>query len=79
MSIGCCVSLDAYLRYVDDLPDPATSDYTELTARLGWRVSSSLELSLNGLNLLHANHREYAEPAGQEITRNVTAELRWTF
>ncbi|HET9863126.1 MAG TPA: TonB-dependent receptor [Steroidobacteraceae bacterium] len=72
-------SLDAMLRYVGKLPSPHTPSYTELGARAAWRASESLELSLNGVNLLDDRHREYAAPTAREIRRAVYAEARWTF
>lgn len=79
MDVGCCLSFDAVLRRVDELPDPQLSDYYELTARLGWRISDVLELSVTGLNLLRSDHREYPDPNGLRIRRSVFAEARWTF
>jgi hypothetical protein len=67
------------------LPDPALPHYVELNGRVGWRATASVELSLNGLNLLHARHYEFppspaGEAAGGEaIGRAVMAEARWKF
>lgn len=73
------IKLDATLRYVGALPDPALPHYFELSGRLGWRPIDSLELSINGLNLLHAQHYEFPAAAGGElIVRSVMAEARWT-
>jgi iron complex outermembrane recepter protein len=57
------LTFDATLRYVSSLPDPAVPAYTELNARLGWRLSSRCDLALTGLNLLHAHHQEFAPPS----------------
>jgi iron complex outermembrane receptor protein len=73
------LTLDAVLRYVGDLPAPAVPSYFELNARLGWRATRSLELSVTGTNLLHAHHLEYAAPDGEEIGRSALAEARWRF
>jgi iron complex outermembrane recepter protein len=79
MELGHHTSFDATLRYVGALPDPALAHYYEMDARVGWRPSHTLELSLSGLNLLHARHSEFAAPAGEYITRSVMAEARWRF
>jgi iron complex outermembrane receptor protein len=72
-------SVDAMLRYVGKLPSPANPSYTELGARVAWRASDALELSLNGANLLDDRHSEYAVPTAKEIRRSIYAEVRWTF
>jgi iron complex outermembrane receptor protein len=70
--------LDFTLRHVSKLPDPALHAYTELTARLAWQASRSLELSVAGNNLLHERHEEYPVPEGELIRRSVLLEARWT-
>lgn len=72
-------SINAILRYVGKLPSPESPSYTELGARVACRVSDSLDLSINGLNLLNERHAEYAVPTAREIPRSIYAELRWTF
>jgi iron complex outermembrane receptor protein len=72
-------TVDAMLRYVGKLPSPENPSYTELGARVAWRASDALELSLVGANLLDQRHSEYATPTAREIPRSVYAELRWTF
>jgi iron complex outermembrane receptor protein len=72
-------SIDAILRYVGKLPSPESASYTDLGARIAWRASESLELSINGLNLLDESHHEYALPTGHEIRRSIYGEVRWTF
>jgi iron complex outermembrane receptor protein len=79
MDLGNHISFDGSLRYVAELPDPMLPHYYELDARLAWRPSRALELSVNGRNLLHATHSEFAEPAGEYITRNILAETQWRF
>ena len=72
-------TLYADLRGVSALPDPRSPGYVELDARLGWRVSGKLELSLSGFNLLHSWHQEYAFPYGDRIERSVSLDARLTF
>ena len=77
MDFGEDVTLDAFLRYVSELPDPQHDSYLQLSARLAWDVSESLQLSLSGFNLLDARHTEYAPPLGEHISRSLFLELRW--
>jgi iron complex outermembrane recepter protein len=77
MDLGTRLTLDATLRHVSALPDPALSAYTEMNARLGWRVHRALELALSGLNLLHRRHLEFPAPYGEEISRSVMLQILW--
>jgi iron complex outermembrane receptor protein len=73
------LSFDAMLRYVGKLPAPVADDYTEISARLSWRFSEKLALSLNGFNLLDDSHLEYASPTANRIRRSIFAEAQLTF
>ena len=77
MNLPDDLNLDVDLRYVGALPDPAVPEYVEANARLGWRVSDQLDLSLSGFNLLHGQHLEY--PASDKIRRSVFLETRLRF
>ncbi|MEO8314273.1 MAG: TonB-dependent receptor, partial [Pseudomonadota bacterium] len=77
LDLGRNQTLDVSIRYVAKLPEPALPAYTELSARYAWRVSNAWELSVRGVNLLHATHREYPAPSGVQIERGVFAEARW--
>ena len=79
MTLGQRVTLDAFLRHVGDLPNPSHPSYYELSARLAWQVSHSLELAVSGFNLLHARHTEYPSPQGLNIERSGFAELKLRF
>ena len=72
------LDLDATLRHVGALPDPQLPAYWELSARLGWRATDRLEVSLSGSNLLHARHLELPLPYGEYIGRSVFARLDWS-
>jgi iron complex outermembrane receptor protein len=73
------ISLDAIVRKIGRLPQPAVDDYTELHARVAWQVNDGLELAVKGFNLLNESHREFAAPQGFEIRRSVMAELRYSY
>ncbi|MGA7538679.1 MAG: TonB-dependent receptor [Steroidobacteraceae bacterium] len=79
------VQFDAALRWIDTLhnnngPTPGTVPaYFELDSRIAWKVSPRIELSLDGRNLLHAEHVEYGFPSPTriEIARSVYANITW--
>ena len=80
------VSVDSFVRYVDELPAVFTPAYVELNTRMAWRPTPSLELALVGENLLDADHPESGSPASgrppgpaNPIQRSVFAEFRWTW
>jgi iron complex outermembrane recepter protein len=72
-------SVDGMLRHVAKLPSPESPAYTELSMRLAWQASRSVEVALSGFNLLNERHSEYAVPTATEIPRSIYAEARWTF
>jgi iron complex outermembrane recepter protein len=79
MTFGNRVTFDAFLRHVGDLPNPAQDDYYELSARLAWKIGSSIEAAVSGFNLLHSRHTEYPAPVGRQIERSVFGEVKLTF
>jgi iron complex outermembrane recepter protein len=79
-NLGSSVELDLMLRYVAALRDPAVPSYTELAARLGWRVSPRLELSLAAMNALDREHAEFGSPTARAVfDRAVMAKAVWAF
>ena len=54
--------LDAIVRRVSGLSDPAVSAYTTVNLRAGWRVRRDLELSVTGENLFYGGHAEFTDP-----------------
>lgn len=80
------VQLDLMGRYVSRLtgfPD-AIPAYVSLDARLAWRPSRDLELSVVGQNLLDNHHPEFSSSQQlgtplTEIRRCVYGRLKWTF
>jgi iron complex outermembrane receptor protein len=80
MKLGRDVTLDASLRYVAALPDPALPSYYDMSARIGWRACRNLQLSLSGTNLLNARHYELPATFGAEqLTRGVLVQGEWSF
>ncbi len=82
MNVSPTVELDLALRQVGRPAHSLLAAYTEADARIGWHMTNALELSLEGLNLLHPQHQEVADPAafpGREIPRSVMVRLRAGF
>jgi iron complex outermembrane receptor protein len=76
---------DATVRWVDSLAINSGSlagtvpAYFELDTRLGWALSTHLEVSVSGQNLLHDHHPEYSfpSPTRVEIARSVYGKIAW--
>lgn len=87
MNLAEDVSLDIDLRNIGSLPAPFSPSYTELGARLAWRATPALEISVVGSNLLHDTHAEFGTtintlqvgPVGVKVARRVFVNTRWTF
>jgi iron complex outermembrane receptor protein len=80
MNLSSALTLDADVRVIGSLPNPAVPAYTELNARLGWSITPSCDVSLSGLNLLHAQHVEYVVvPTTVEVGRSFLVDARWRF
>jgi len=79
------VEFDADARWVSTLynnsgPTVGTvPSYLDLNARLAWQLDSQFTLSLDGQNLLQAEHPEYGfpRPTRVEIQRSVYAKVVW--
>ena len=70
---------DLTWRYVGKLPDPVVPSYSVLDARLGWRVSKSLDLSLMVQNALDRKYAEFGAPAARAvIDRSYFVKITWT-
>jgi iron complex outermembrane receptor protein len=81
------VTVDAFARYVAELPRPQVPSYTELNLRLGWRPMPGLEVALVGADLLDDSHAEAGTapsstnpnppPPQTEIERAVWLDVIW--
>lgn len=70
--------LDVMVRRVGALPNPAVPAYTAVDARLGWRLSRDVELSLTLNNLFDDAHPEFgAAAARSEYERSLFLKLSW--
>jgi iron complex outermembrane receptor protein len=73
------LELDGFLRYASALPRPVLEGYAALDARIGWRPSKRLEVSLLGRNLLDRQHPEFVttNSLNEEVHRSAAVRLTW--
>ncbi|HEX7029185.1 MAG TPA: TonB-dependent receptor [Gammaproteobacteria bacterium] len=74
--------LALFVRHVDALSEsqPEVPEYTSLDARLGWRVTDNMELSLKVKNLLDDEHAEFNAPDGYAVYgRQAFIQLHWNY
>jgi iron complex outermembrane receptor protein len=66
-------------RYVESLPAQKVAGYETADARLGWRLTPQLQLSVTGQNLLQPHYAQFGgDPGGPvQIRRGVYGKLLW--
>ncbi|MBL8547901.1 MAG: TonB-dependent receptor [Hyphomonadaceae bacterium] len=79
MDFGERTQFDLAIRYVGDLPSPSVPSYVGVDARIGYRVTDRLELSIAGYNLLDEGHVEFINPSlpPRETSRSFFISARW--
>lgn len=83
--LGAKADLWLSLRRIGEVPATAGGGgtvpaYTDLNARLGWRVRPQLEVALIGRNLLDRSHPEIGGAGTRrEIPRSVAVSARWEY
>jgi len=70
------LELDLWFRYVDRLNENNVDEYTSLDARLAYRPTDRLELSVVGQNLLEPRHAEFSSI---EVERSIYLKADWCF
>ena len=74
------LKFDTMVRYVAELPDPATPSHTQLDLRLAWSPVAGLEVAVVGRNLLDDSHPEFrGRIITREVQRSVFGTFRWQF
>lgn len=69
---------DLNLRHVGSRPNPQVPGYVALDARLGWHVTSEVDVSLVLQNLFDARHPEWGAPASRaEYERGAFLKIVW--
>lgn len=77
------LQFNLWLRYVDELPFYAISDYVTMDAKMSWRPVRNIEFFLVGQNLFSQNHREsqsdFINTVASRIPRGIYTGVRWDF
>jgi iron complex outermembrane receptor protein len=80
LNLGPRVEFDTFFRHVGSLPQPAVDAYSEIDARLGYRLRPGWDLALIGNNLLSPEHVEFrGGTPPQFVERAVTLRSTWRF
>jgi iron complex outermembrane receptor protein len=68
------LEFDPTYRYVGALPALAVNAYQTADARLGWRLTREVELSVTGQNLVQPRHAEFGPVL---VERSAYAQITW--
>jgi len=69
---------DVMVRRIGSLPTPAVPAYTAVDARLGWRATREVDVSLILQNIFENKHAEFeAAPGRSEYGRSAFLRLQW--
>jgi iron complex outermembrane receptor protein len=79
LNLPADVELDAFLRHASALPRPTLPGYTTMDARIGWRPTKRLEISLSGRNLLDRQHPEFVtkNSLNEQVHRRGSLKVTW--
>ena len=83
MDLPWNLQLDLTGRYVDELPFASIPSYTALDARVSWRPTADLEISITAQNLFDDRHPEAQSSVLRqqqtEVERAVYGKITWKF
>lgn len=83
LDLAPTLTLDLWLRHMDEAQEKRVDAYTELDARIAWKPVKGLELALVGQNLLHDSHAEFIETLlwvqPTDVERSVHAQATLSF
>ncbi|MHB1207659.1 MAG: TonB-dependent receptor plug domain-containing protein, partial [Rhodospirillaceae bacterium] len=77
ISLPAGFELDAGVRTVAALPNPAVPSYAAVDARLGWRIGDQWDLSLTATNALDDRHPEFGTATHADFGRAVYFSVSW--
>ncbi|MBI1388832.1 MAG: TonB-dependent receptor plug domain-containing protein [bacterium] len=82
MDLTRSLELDAWFRWVDELPG-VVSGYATMDVRLGWRPDDNLELSAGVMNSFDPSHQEFVstlvDMVPSEVERSFYLKATWRF
>ncbi len=77
------IELNAFLAYVDDLPNMDIDNYVYFDLNLTWHATAALTMTIGGRNLFDNDHTEFDSSkdgiVASEIPRSVYGKLVWNF
>ena len=80
LNLGERIELDAFFRYVTELPSPPVDAYSEIDVRAGYHVRPGWDLSVIGTNLFSPSHLEFRGGTPPQVyERAVTLRSTWRF
>ena len=84
MDLPGSIECDLWFRYVENLPEQDVPSYLVLDARIGWRPTDYLELSIVGRNLFDNQHPEFTDPdfiktVPTEVEHSIYGKVTWRF
>lgn len=80
MNLARDVEFDLALRAIGALKNPDVPSYTAIDARVGWKASRDVEISLSGFNLFDRRHAEFGvAPGRSELGRTIFLNTLWKF
>jgi iron complex outermembrane receptor protein len=79
MNIADNIELNFRIRGIDSLPSPSIPAYIATDARIGWHITSALELWVAGYNLLDDAHPEFGSSTlgVRGLERSFYLGIRW--
>ncbi len=72
------VEFDTAMYFVDELSNQKVDSYVRFDARLGWKPTDTVEISLSGQNLFDPDHPEFGQQNGifsTEVPRTLLGKL----
>jgi iron complex outermembrane receptor protein len=81
MDLGERTDLDLSMRAIDELTDPAVPGYVAFDARVNYRLTESVDISVSGYNLTDDAHVEFVNPSlpANSVSRSFSISARWRY
>jgi iron complex outermembrane receptor protein len=81
MDLGQRTDLDLSMRAIDELTDPEVPGYVAVDARINYKLTDNVDLSLSGTNLTDNAHVEFINPSlpASSAPRSFSISARWRY